>query len=93
MALIGVWRLYTHSEVVGGVAASAVTAAVALGVEAEAVAVAAAEADRDVALGASKLHLELVAVCSPLQFLQIGFWWLQSFPVVMQSLQPAWSFE
>ena len=42
---------------------------------------------------ASKLHFELVAVWSPLQFLQIAVWWLQSLPVVLQSLQPKWSFE
>ena len=40
MALIGVWRLYTHCVFVRGVAATAVTAAVALGVEAGAVAAA-----------------------------------------------------
>ena len=45
------------------------------------------------ALAGARLHLELVARWSPLQFLQAGLWWLQSWPLTLQSLQPPWSLE
>ena len=43
--------------------------------------------------GGARLHFKLVARWFPLQFLQAGLWWLQSWPLTLQSLQPTWSLE